>query len=912
MRKHSPVSPADVSQTPVPKSPLEPPSGALLGKANDLLLKVMPPRVPHQLVVRKRLAFFSEALRGYPLVLVQAPAGFGKTSLLAQWRLEHLAHGSVVAWLSAQAQDIPMRMVQALVLSVRQGAGRPNLGSALLEAPSSDALEAATGWLAEIAQEAMETTLFVDEADHLPAESADLLVYLMRNAPPNLRVVVAARPELKLAIEDLVDYGQCRVICPSELRFQLDETLALVATRFGSRIDNDTAARLHEAVEGWPLGLQLALAAIAGNADPQAELAALTGRGGLHEQWVGLLLGNLQSADVDFLTRISIIDVLQPELCQAITDESDAAERLARLAHDTPLLASGEQGDWLRMHQVARDVLRQRFSGLSARQQAQLHERAAHWLANRGWLEAAARHALSAGQREWAYHLAERSLYRDFMIYGRQGVVLEWLGRLPPEEVDRRPRLLLVAAWALANSGRHVEGAQLVSRIVAQPDISDALRCECDIILSAAAYFGDDPDRFAELNRRWGNSLPLRDPILIMAYQAQSSFCDVLAGEPALARLRQQQLLNGMGETRSHSARWSEFAIGLTYLKEGQVLLVERQLRHTLATAEVDFGRRSYFTCMVAALLAAALWEMDRAEDAAVLLANRMDVLEQFGTPETVILGYRTMARIALASKAEHRALALLEAMYAVGIARGLPSVRVASLVEQMRVHVRQFRAESCRVLADQLDALLADPELKRGPIWWRDAEIQRHLVRAYADIAAQDWRHALDPIDYGEALARQVQDSRLRIEFLGLRALVLDRRGESSAGLLREAADLAHAYGLRRVFVDAHPLLADLVHRVAPDVVDDSLLVQPQAKPEHPVAPRSRVAPSMALTPKEREVLELLARNLTNKEIGLAMQVSDQAIKWHLKNLFAKLNAGTRKQLVQRARLLGLLEDVE
>ncbi|MBD8561800.1 LuxR family transcriptional regulator [Pseudomonas fluorescens] len=876
------------------------------------MLKVTPPRVPHQLLTRKRLAFFSEPLRGYPLVLVQAPAGFGKTLLLAQWRLEHLAHGAVVAWLSAQVQDIPMRLVQALVLSLRQGAGRPNLGSALLDAPSADAREVATGWLAEVAQTAMDTTLFVDEADHLPPGSVDLLVYLMRNAPPNLRVVVAARPELKLPIEDLVQYGQCRVICPSELRFQLDETLALVGNRFGSRVDHDTAARLHETVEGWPLGLQLALAAISSSSDPQIELAALTRQGGLQEQLVGLLLSNLEHGNVDFLTRIAIVDDLQPELCQAITGEDDAPGRLARLARDTPILTSGEHGEWLRMHQVVRDVLRHRFGSLPAKRQAELHGRAARWLAEHGLLEAAARHALISGQHEWAYHLAERSLYRDFMTYGKQGVVLEWLGRLPPEEVDRRPRLLLVAAWALANSGRHAEGARLVSRIVAQPDIGDALRCECDIILSAAAYFGDDPDRFVELNRRWEHSLPLRDAILIMAYQAQASFCDVFAGEPALARLRLQQSLSNLGDAHSHSARWGEFAIGLTYLREGQVLLAERQLRSTLATAEADFGRRSYFTCMVAALLAAALWEMDCTADADVVLANRLDVLEQFGTPETVILGYRTMARIALAARAEHRALALLDSMYAVGVARGLPSVCVASLVGRVRVHVRQFRAESCRVLADQLDTFLADPALKRGPIWWREAEVQRHLVQAYTDIAAQNWRRALGSIDYGEVLARQMQDGRLRIEFLGLRALAIDRCGENAADLLREAADLAQAYGFRRVFVDAHPMLADLVRRVAPYVVDSSLLVSPQAKPALVAAPRARIAPSMALTPKEREVLELLVGNLTNKEIGLAMQVSDQAIKWHLKNLFAKLNAGTRKQLVQRASLLGLLEEPE
>ena len=151
-----------------------------------------------------------------------------------------------------------------------------------------------------------------------------------------------------------------------------------------------------------------------------------------------------------------------------------------------------------------------------------------------------------------------------------------------------------------------------------------------------------------------------------------------------------------------------------------------------------------------------------------------------------------------------------------------------------------------------------------------------------------------------------------MHIEFLGLRALALDRCGENSQPLIREAADLAQAYGLLRVFSDTHPTLADLMRRLTPSATEasGSLVAPMRAPPERPLQPHS--TPSMALTPKEREVLELLARNLSNKEIGLAMQVSDQAIKWHIKNLFAKLDAGTRKQVVQRARMLGLLEVAE
>jgi LuxR family maltose regulon positive regulatory protein len=875
----------------------------------DLLLKVTAPRVPRGLIARERLVSTSEQLRGYPVVLVQAPTGFGKTSLLAQWRREHLGRGAVVAWLSAQPQDDPLRLVQALALSVRQGAGRPTFGHTLLEAPPLGALEGFTTWLADVAQTAMDMVLFIDEAERLPVETADMLVYLMRNAPPNLHVVAAARPELKLAIEDLVDYGQCRAIGASELRFQLNETLSLVGSRFGSRVDNDSAARLHELVEGWPLGLQLALAAISSSTDPQAELALVTRRGALHEQMVGLLLANLDPADVDFLVRISIVDPVQPQLCHALTGEEDAPERLARLARDTPIFAADEHGEWLRMHQLARDVLRQRFGSLPDEQQAHLHARAAGWLADHGLLELAARHALDSGRRDWAYDLAERSLYADLMAHGRQGAVLEWLNRLPPEELDRRPRLLLAAAWTLAISGRHAEGSRLVERVVAHTNVDDALRCECDLILGGAAVYADDPDRFVAFSAPWGETPPLRDPLLLQIFQAMAGYRALLEGEPAVARLREHQVLERAGRGRSYAAGWAEFVIGLAYLREGQVLLAEHQLRATLAASDSDFGRRSHFGCMVAALLAAALWDLDRASDAAGTLANRLDVLEQSGYAEMVALAYRTMARIALASGAENRALELLESLHAVGVARGLPSVCVSSLAEQARLHARRFRAQTCQSLAERIDTLLADPALERGPLWRREVAVQSHLARSYAAIAAQEWRRALSPISEGEALVQQIKEGRLHIEFLGLRALALDRCGEASRPLLREAADLAQAYGLRRVFADAHPLLADLIQRETAPQAGNIPIAAPMRAPLDRT-PHPRISPSMALTPKEREVLEMLARNLSNKEIGLAMQVSEQAIKWHMKKLFAKLDAGTRKQVVQRARILGLLEE--
>jgi LuxR family maltose regulon positive regulatory protein len=878
------------------------------GTHDDLALRVAPPRVPRHLLARARLAADEPRWREAQVLLVQSPAGFGKTSLLAQWRREHLAHGTVVAWLTASERDDPQRLLRGLTLAFRSGAGRPNFGHALLDSGVAE-LEGFTGWLAELAHGALDTVLIVDEVDRLPEPAREALGYLLRNAPPNLRVVLAARIDCRLDLQDLVAYGQCVVLGAPQLAFELAETLDMVALRGGARLDADAAARLHELTEGWPLGLQLVLAALAEASDPRAELAAITTRGAaLHEQLVGLLLANLAPDDLQFLTRIALLDQLHPALCSALAG-NDAAARLARLVRETPVFAAAEQGDWLRMHTLVRDSLRGRFAALPAPEQAALHGAAADWLAAEGFSEDAARHALAAGRAEQAYALAERTLYDAIVSRGRQGAVLDWLQRLPPDELDKRPRLLLAAAWTLAVSDRHAEAGRLIARILAQPGVDDALRCECALIDSGAAVFADEPDRFAALHDPWARSPPLKDPVLLQVHANRTAFRTLLEGEPALARLRQQQApALEHGVALAYVDRWRDFIVALSYLWEGQALLAEQLLQPTLARAEADLGRRSVFACMLATLRAAALWERDRPAEAVALLANRLDVIERSGLPETVLLAFRTLARIAAAEGAEHRALELLAALDAVGVARRLPRLRIASLAEQARLHARRYRAESCRAALQQIDALLAEaapPEGAEGSgrLWRRSVEMLREGAAAHAAIAAQEWRRALEPLQRADELAQAQKLGRLHIELLGLRAFALDRCGERSQALLREAVDLAAAYGLQRVFADAHPDLGEWM-RSQGDVPPPA---RSAAAP--PPAPAARATPSLALTPKEREVLVLLARNLSNKEIALAMQVGEETIKWHVKNLFAKLNAGTRKQVVQRAGLLGLLE---
>ncbi|MDR3429411.1 LuxR C-terminal-related transcriptional regulator [Silvimonas sp.] len=889
-------------------------SSGAFGAVTEFVLKTTPPKAPRHLLVRPRLSAIEDSFREHRLIVVQAPAGFGKTSLLAQWRREYLTQGAVVAWLLADGRDDPYRFLQGLVHAVRVGAARPNFGRLLVEGATAvvGELEGVTTWLAELAMSALDLVLFIDEADHLPEASLTALTYLMHNAPSNLRVVVAARSGITAAVADLEGYGQCAVIGAETLRFRLDETIALIRNRFGARVDADTCARLHELAEGWSLGLQLTLSAMERESDPLSVLGSLSSSaGGLRDYFVDGLLSKLPAADLTFLTSIALVDQLHPDLCAALSSHEHAEEQLARLMRETPIFVASENGTWCRLHMLARDVLRARFAQLPQKEQAQLHGRAMHWLAEHGMVEEAARHAYAAGEYSVAFAFAERCFY-DAVRQGHQVAVLDWFERLSESDLEQRPRLRLAAAWVLARSERHDEAERQVDRLLANPDIDDELRYECALIMCAAAYFGDDPDLFVAMFKPWAGSAPTRDPWLLQIHANRLAGNAILHGDPAQAR-RHQQLVPAFGGDRpaGYVARWGGLMVGLSYLVEGQFRLAEEVLRPALAGAELGLGRRNPLSCMLASLLATAVYERDQLDEAAALLANRLDVLERTGTPETVMYAYRAAARVAAAQGSEHRALDLLEAMYSTGVARNLPRLCVVSLAEQIRIHAGRFRSETCRALVQRIDEIV-QANADRGPLWQKLVIFFQTLSHAYAAFSVQNWRGALEDLAIAGPQADAMKIGRYRIEIMALRAFALDNVGEDGVPLIREAMNLAQTFGLARTLADAHPSLADWARRVAKESEDVGAGGQIPRAARPPVENKNaapRALPSMGLTPRERDLLEQLARNLSNKEIAIAMSVSEETVKWHLKNLFGKLDAGSRRQVVRRAQLLGFLE---
>jgi len=888
----------------------------------QLTLKATPPRVPKSLLTRSRLSSNAPELADKSVIVIQAPAGFGKTSLMSQWRREALRNGAVAAWLTLDERDDGTRFAHGLAVAMRMASGKTSFGQTYAHTIGygEDGLETLTNWLAEVAHMAVEVELILDDVQALPKSTLDTsLVYLFNNAPANLKVFLGTRKQIEMQMADILAHGQFASLDADVLRFTLEETISVMTARFGSRADSDICVRMHDMTEGWPLGLQLAIATIEKSLSLSDAITGFSVRSGnIQRYFVECLVNRLPSSLAKFLIRVSCVDVLHPDLCQAITGRIDSADMLQRLQDLTPIFLGGVDSDWLRIHSLARDFLKDRFEALPGDERRDAHERAARWLAERQMFEAAARQALQAGHDQLAYEFVTHCLY-DLVIAGQVARVTEWIERLPTAEIEKNNHLRLAVAWILAMSERHVEAAQLVKSIVDDPASDSAERCESARICATAAVFADDFESLERIISPWISS-PSTQPIMLRAVGTnQSAALALYRGEPEKARYYYQQLSpDSVLKVGEYTRAWMNWVLGITYLWQGQVLMAENILRPALARAEETGGRRSPIAVMLASPLAVVLWERDLTGEMAALLSNRLDVLERRAAPEAIIMGYVCAARNAAKGGLERRAFDLLENLYVLGEARSLPRLCVASLVEQVRMQALRSRGDACSALLGRLDRFVTPQAYKRWGILGPLVKLQVALARAYSSSVAQDWQRVLADLKVGKPIAEKLRRDRDSIQISLLQALAMKHCGEDSRVLFGEAIGVAESLGLERIIVDTHPDLVDWARRVRRDGSTEAVgipqLQAPRTAPgksgKQP-AFRASASPSGLLTPKEAEVLQLLAGNLSNKQIALALDVGDETVKWHLKNLFSKFDAANRKHLLDRARLLGVLDTV-
>src|SRR6185437_13570668 len=430
--------------------------GAVSGQDVLLATKLHVPRPRPGFLPRPRLAAALGAGLARGRVLVCAPAGFGKTALLADWARNS---GQPVAWLGLDGGDSdPTRFWRYVVAALDRT--RPGLAERLdplLGQPAPRAIEGLVMALINefAADPAAGEALLVLDDYHL-ADSGPLhesVAFLLENAPPGLRVVVSGRAEPPLPLARLRAHGQLAELRAADLRFTPEEAVALLGEMAGPGLRAAAAATLVARTEGWAAGLQLAGLSLRGHADPNEFVATFSGS---HRYVLDYLTDEVlvgQPAQVRaFLLETSVLERLSAELCDTVTGRTDSQALLQDIERaGLFLMPLDEVRGWWRYHHLFADLLRARLRAEQPGRIAELHRAAATWCEEHGLADDAVRHALAAGDPDWAARLVERHVG---MLLGRgEGTTLRrWLSAVPAESVRRRPRLYLAQAIGAAMS----------------------------------------------------------------------------------------------------------------------------------------------------------------------------------------------------------------------------------------------------------------------------------------------------------------------------------------------------------------------------------------------------------------------------------------------------------------------------
>ncbi|HMN61345.1 MAG TPA: hypothetical protein PJ988_13315, partial [Anaerolinea sp.] len=389
------------------------------------------------------------------MTLISAPAGFGKSTLAAEWIA---SCGRPAAWLSLDAGDHePGRFLVYFIHALQLIS--PDLGSGLLDELQTSGVASIqsvlTGLLNEITAIPQDFILVLDDYHEIDARAVDeSLAFLIEHLPPNMHLVLTTREDPSLPLSRLRARNQLIELRAADLRFTPSEAAEFLNLVMDLRLTAEEVAALETRTEGWIAGLQLAALSMRGSQDVQGFIRAFAGD---HRFIVDYLVEEVlqhQPAPVrSFLLQTSILERLHGPLCDAVTGQSGGKERLETLLRGNFfVIPLDDRRQWYRYHHLFAEVLRTYLLAEQPEQVAKLHRRASLWLEQHGTPGDAIRHALAAGDFSRAADLIERA-FPEMSRSRQESVMLTWLKALPEELLRTRPVLCNLYAGSLMQTG---------------------------------------------------------------------------------------------------------------------------------------------------------------------------------------------------------------------------------------------------------------------------------------------------------------------------------------------------------------------------------------------------------------------------------------------------------------------------
>jgi LuxR family maltose regulon positive regulatory protein len=418
------------------------------------------PTSPGMLISRPRLsALLDESLK-YPLTLVSAPAGFGKTMLLSAWTHSLPVSSPVVSWVSLDEDENDLQLFWTYILSAfdQQQPGRftPLLKS--LQSPVVPPLMSMLTALITSVQDSAEHLVLILDDYHVITEQQvhATLWYLIERLPPQFHLILATRVDPPLPLMLLRERGQVLEVRTNQLRCTVGETRAFLYEAMGTELPDDTIQEVTARTEGWLVGLQLLALSLQGRADPTTLLEETCGNQHYILDFLTQEVLYRQSQEMQtFLLSTCILEQLTASLCDAVTEQSNSQQMLEQLERANLFLMSlDNEQQWYRYHALFAEALFSQLEQTDAHLVPILHARASRWYAQHHQTTPAIVHAFQACEWHWVADLIEQAYPLLLSLtWGAKRHTLvqlrQWVEQLPAEILACRPHLCLACVHLL-------------------------------------------------------------------------------------------------------------------------------------------------------------------------------------------------------------------------------------------------------------------------------------------------------------------------------------------------------------------------------------------------------------------------------------------------------------------------------
>ncbi len=888
--------------------------------------KLSPPRPALQLMNRQRFDVILPKPGTAQLMLVEAPPGYGKSTLLHQWFKALKSDCQAVGWLSLDEEDqsAPLFMAYLVAALEFSGLDLPELREGAVQGFSEIPLKTALiSMLTAIERFGAPVVLILDDYHRGRSKPVDdLISFLLSRQPDNMLLVIASRGLPGLHLEKLRTAGTLRRIGIEELRFTETE----VAAYLGEGLPDADIRMLTLRTEGWPVALQLARLWVsrAGSLVPVMEkfsgrttdLAAY-----LAEQ---IFIG-LDEGAKDFLLKTSILDHIDGDLAKKLTGRDDAWLMLEKLVSmGLPLAAQDDHRLKYRYHQLFLEFLRDRLSRGTGIDVVALHRLAADWHARHSNFFEAARHAAEAGEVAYAARLLNEAGGWRAVLRGGLSILLKFLD-LPATIYREYPQLRLAQIYLLGREGKTREARRIYDELLLETnhfilakgrDWNPVLELESRVVGFSLDIYEGNPVQLAdvELLEASLKSLPQPDPgfVSLIDHLKVIAFYDVgdfdNCRSAALKTEHDWQMLGNIP-----LANYLVIYRGRALFGMGRVHEAEAAFLNGLELMAGSFQEASKSGTVAPLFLAEIKYEQNDIETAHHLLQQAFSrVVEVESWFDLEISGYRTASSLELERHGANAALALIDQAEINASQRGLKLLQKYLISLRLEILVRVGLLQEAHSIVgsdDFRDQLEEDIE---SPWGWRTSDPARiNLARFH--IALGEGQQTLSVLEgFAERLERRGHGRhRLDVEIMSALGLWLLGDQQDAFQHFRTALDIATPQGLLRPFIDAGETLGSLRNDflasrdAGPEdrmffaiESDDQPLELDDEADETP----DGLSETDILSPREREVLDFMALGLSAKEIASKLDVSESTVKTHRKNMYKKLGVHRRSSAIAKA----------